>query len=186
MNPVQKTSFAAMLGRWQPVHLGHRAALISLCEQYDRVVVGIGSSNIHDYRNPFSQREVEDMLNLVLAPFDNFTLIPIPDQHDDAAWCRTISASFGRPDVLFTANPYVAHLLKDTFALAHPASVIPAERKTAVSATMVRRALARGADWQPLLPGEVAAYIRTHRLDDRFRRDFGLQTLMMETVVVNY
>ena len=173
-----------MLGRWQPVHLGHRAALSALCERFDRVLVGIGSSNVSDYRNPFRHEEVEEMLRLVLEPYDNYSLIAVPDHTDDDAWRREIRAAFGEPDVLFTANPYVTHLLHEIFSIAHPASVIPAERKTAVSATMVRRGLARGNGWEPFLPVEIAAYIRDRGLDARFRREFGLQTLMMETIVV--
>ena len=175
---------AVILGRWQPVHQGHRAALISICERFDRVMVGIGSSNVYDYRNPFHINEVEEMIHLVLRDFSNYSLVSVIDMPDDDAWCREVQHRFGEPDVFFTANPYVTHLLKNQFRLAHPATVIPDVRKVAVSATMVREALARGTDWRGLLPEAIAGYIQAHHLDERFRRDFGLHTLMMETIVV--
>lgn len=125
------------------------------------------------------------MLLLPLESFDNYELIPIPDIEDDAVWCREIKKKIGEPDVFFTANPYVFALLNEDFYIAHPASVIPDSRKTPVSATLVRKALARGEGWEAFLPASISRYILENRLDVRFRQNFGLQTLMMETVVVN-
>lgn len=175
----------AMLGRWQPVHLGHQAALHALCERYAHVTIGIGSANLSDYRSPFALEDVRAMLAMALRGYRNYTLLPIPDLPDDGDWRRTAVLAFGRPEVFFTANPYVKHLLKEEYRIEHPASVIPAERRTPVSGTQVRRALARGAGWEELLPPEVAEYVRAGQLDRVFRRDYGLQTLAMETIVVS-
>jgi hypothetical protein len=48
---------------------------------------------------------------------------------------------------------------------------------------MVRREMARGDDWQALVPEEIAEYITAEHLDERFRREFGLQALAIETIV---
>jgi nicotinamide-nucleotide adenylyltransferase len=173
-----------ILGRWQPVHLGHRAALHALCSQFDQVLVGIGSSNIHDYRNPFTLSEVTEMLHLTLASYTNYALVPIEDTPDDEAWCRNAIALFGKPEYFVTDNPYVASLLSDKFPLAHPAQFIPEEQKILVSGTVVRRELARGNRWAVLVPDEIAEFIITRQLDISFRERFGLQTLTMETIVV--
>jgi hypothetical protein len=45
---------------------------------------------------------------------------------------------------------------------------------------MVRREMARGDGWRDLVPEEIADYIAARRLDARFRREFGLQTLALE------
>ena len=37
--------------------------------------------------------------------------------------------------------------------------------------------MARGEAWQELVPPEVAAFIENNGLDERFRREFGLETL---------
>ena len=124
------------------------------------------------------------MLGRALQGFTNYDLIPIPDDPEDAAWRRSVERAFGAPEVLFTANPWVAHLLADGFTLAHPAAAIPPDRQVQVSGTMVRRALARGEDWEALLPPAVAEYMAAQGLAAVFRRRFGLHTLAMETVVV--
>jgi hypothetical protein len=48
---------------------------------------------------------------------------------------------------------------------------------------MVRRAIAQGGGWRELVPGEVAEYIIAKQLDERFRREFGLQALAMDAIV---
>ena len=178
------TAAAAILGRWQPVHLGHQAVLRSLCETYARVVVGIGSSNVDDYRSPFSVSAVEAMLRIALAGLDNYSLVSVPDLPDDDEWSRTAIDLLGRPDILYTANPYVRSLLEGKVLLAHPVDAVPPDRRTPASGTQVRRELARGDGWVRLVPPAVAEYIRANDLDYRFRTQYGLHTLVMETIVV--
>jgi hypothetical protein len=43
--------------------------------------------------------------------------------------------------------------------------------------------MARGDGWRRLVPNEVADYISVHQLDERFRRQFGLQTLALDTFI---
>ena len=54
-----------------------------------------------------------------------------------------------------------------------------------IDGTLVRLAMARGADWQSLVPATVADYIQANGLDQRFRREFGLQTLAMDSLNPN-
>ncbi len=46
--------------------------------------------------------------------------------------------------------------------------------------TGVRRAMARGNDWQALVPAGVRDYLVANDLPERFRREFGLATLIDE------
>jgi nicotinamide-nucleotide adenylyltransferase len=183
IDPV-KNDLIAILGRWQPTHRGHQSALQALCSQFNKVIIGIGSSNIQDFRNPFTLSEVEAMLNLSLAGYSNFEFMPVPDVIDDLTWCQNVSQSFGELKYFVSANPYVRSLLAETYSLTHPIEFIPPELRIAVSGTVVRRELARGDDWQSLVPDEVAMFIKDNQLDERFRSQYGLQTLAMETIIV--
>jgi nicotinamide-nucleotide adenylyltransferase len=181
----QKPQTAAILGRWQPVHSGHQAVLQSLCERFSQVVIGIGSANIDDYRSPFDLPAVMTMLRRALDGYENYTLVPVPDMPDDDEWTRTALGLLGRADLFYTANPYVRSLLDGRFVLAHPVEAVPPARRTPVSGTRVRRELARGDGWIPLVPPAVADYIRQNSLDVNFRTRYGLHTLVMETIVIN-
>ncbi len=172
-----------MVARWKPVHRGHLPVLHALCEEAEHALIGIGSANRYNARNPFTLDETTAMLDLVLAGYDNYTLIPVPDLDDGPRWRLMLRDLFGSLDAYVTANPYVAHLLIEDYSLIKPVALVAEAHRIAVDGAMVRREMAHGGDWQALVPPEIAHYIQERRLDDRFRREFGLETLALETVV---
>jgi nicotinamide-nucleotide adenylyltransferase len=173
-----------MVARWRPVHLGHAAVLRALCDQASTALIGIGSSNRYNARNPFTLEETVDMLGLVLAGRENYELIPVPDLDDGPRWRLMVMDMFGPLDLFVTANPYVASLLRDDYKVVHPVELVPPEERVAVEGRQVRLLMAGGDGWQELVPAKVAAHIEERGLDERFRREFGLRTLAMESIVV--
>lgn len=164
--------------RWKPVHLGHSALLETLCERAERVVIGLGSPNKRDARNPFSAEESARMIELVLRPrFENFELVLVPDLGDGPRWARMTRGLLGELDLFVTENAWVRELMTGVYPLAHPAELVPRERHVPIDATMVRAAIARGEDWRGLVPDAVATYLEEEGLVRRFRREFGLRCL---------
>ena len=172
-----------MVARWQPVHNGHVPVLRALCDCADRAIIGMGSTNRHTVRSPFSLSETTDMIRLVLGGRENYALLPIPDLDDGPRWRAMVVEMFGPLDLFATANPYVWSLLAAEYPLVRPVELILVNARVAVDGTMVRRAMARGDGWRALVPGEVADYITARQLDERFRREFGLQTLAMDAII---
>jgi nicotinamide-nucleotide adenylyltransferase len=183
VDPRKPFNRIGMVARWRPVHLGHVPVLQGLCANADHAFIGIGSANRYNARNPFTLDETIDMIRLILEGLDNYTLIPIDDLDDGPRWRLMVLDIFGPLDAFVTANPYVANLISGDYEVLHPIALVPEEARVRVDGTMVRRAMARGDDWRALVPDEVVTYIETHKLDDRFRREFGLETLAMESVL---
>jgi nicotinamide mononucleotide adenylyltransferase len=123
------------------------------------------------------------MIGLVLAGRENYTLIPVPDLDDGPRWRAMVVDLFGALDVFVTDNPYVSSLLAPDYQILRPVALVPEGERVAISGTMVRREMARGDGWQGLVPPEVADYITDRRLDERFRREFGLQMLAQDAMV---
>jgi nicotinamide-nucleotide adenylyltransferase len=171
-----------MVARWRPVHLGHEVVLHALCDSAAQVRIGIGSANRYNARNPFTLAETCDMIHLVLRGRTNYELIAVDDLDDGPRWRAMLRDLFGPLDVFVSDNPYVANLMRETYPVIRPISLVPPEKRLPLDGTQVRRAMARGEGWQRLVPAPVAAYIQTNGLDVRFRREFGLQTLAMETL----
>ncbi len=178
-NPINNLNRIGMVARWRPVHLGHAPVLRAICQQAAETLIGIGSSNRYNLRNPFTLAETSDMIQLALADYKNYRLIPVPDLDDGPRWRKMIIKMFGPLDLFVTDNPYVANLLAEDYKIIRPVTLIPAEQKIAIDGTMVRREMARGDAWQDLVPPNVADYITSRGLDERFRREFGLQTLAL-------
>jgi len=120
------------------------------------------------------------MIRLALPGRENYTLIPVPDLDDGPRWRLMIRDLFGPLDLFVTANPYVASLLAKDYRIVKPVELILQDERIAVDGTMVRREMARGTAWRDLVPKEIADYIALRQLDERFRREFGLQTLALD------
>jgi len=172
-----------MVARWQPVHRGHVPVLRALCDRASQAFIGIGSSNRHNLHNPFTIEETKDMIRLVLADRENYTLIAVPDLDDGPRWRAMIIDLFESLDLFVTDNPYVASLLEKDYTIIRPVMLVPDDEKVPIDGTLVRREMARGDGWRRLVPNEVADYISDHQLDERFRRQFGLQTLALDTFI---
>ena len=172
-----------MIARWKPVHLGHAAILRAVCNNGEAALIGIGSSNRYNARNPFTLEETRDMIQLVLAEFSKYRIIPVPDLDDGPRWGAMVKNLFGALDVFVTENPYVTSLLKDDYRVIRPVELIPPRERVPVEGSAVRRAMARGEDWESLVPNVIAEYIKSNHLDIRFREEFGLETLALATVV---
>ncbi len=122
------------------------------------------------------------MIRLVLTGRKNYTLIPVPDLDDGPRWRKMVVDLFGSLDLFVTDNPYVSSLLVADYRIIKPVELVPEDEKIAIDGSMVRREMARGGGWQDLVPKEVAGYIAASQLDERFRREFGLQTLALDTI----
>ena len=109
-----------MVARWRPVHRGHAPVLRALCQQAAETLIGIGSSNRYNLRNPFTLEETSAMIRLVLADYKNYSLIPVPDLDDGPRLREMIIKLFGPLDLFVTDNPYVANLLAGDYNIIKP------------------------------------------------------------------
>lgn len=168
----------AMIARWKPVHLGHAAVLAALAAHAEEVVIGIGSSNRHNAKNPFTAAETREMLRLVTGDRPGIAIIDVPDLDDGPRWRKMVVEMLGPLDAYFTANGYVRSLLLADYHVIHPVHLVPPEERVRVDGTMARAAMARGGgEWRRLVPEPVAAHIEETGLLDRFRREFGDEIL---------
>jgi nicotinamide-nucleotide adenylyltransferase len=178
--PEERFARIGMIARWKPVHLGHAAILRALASGADEVLIGIGSSNRVNLRNPFTAEETRAMLTLVLDGAPHVNVVDVPDLDDGPRWRAMVVEVFGDLDAFVTANPYVARLLENDYRVVRPVDLVPLEERVPVDGTGVRREMARGDGWRDLVPGEVARYIVEQGLDCRFRAEFGLETLALD------
>ncbi|MFT4304413.1 MAG: hypothetical protein ACMXYG_07640 [Candidatus Woesearchaeota archaeon] len=181
-----------VIGRFKPLHLGAAVMLDEMCINADEVVIGVGSSNKYNFRNPFTFDETKEMIEAYLNPkYHNFSVVAIddyahiPEHKDGKKWVEEVVARMGDIDAFVTGNPYSADLLRDRYDIIVSYEFIPKEKHVMISGTMVRNALATNHGWEKLLPVEVRDYIKKNQLDIRFRNEFGLETLA-NTVYTDY
>ncbi len=181
---MKKMGIIGLVGRFRPLHKGGALLLEYACKNAKEVVIGIGSANKYDARNPFTPEETRGMIDSFLARrFNNYRTVFIPDYgHLDSKdggklWRDHVIREFGRLDAFLTGNAYVRELLENDYRILDPSKVIPKEKYKEIRATMVRVAMARKEPWIHLVPMKVANYLKKNSLAERFRKEFGKQTL---------
>ena len=179
---MQKLGRIGLIGRFKPLHKGAQALLEAACGMADHVIIGIGSSNKYNVRNPFTPAETKDMINAVLKPrFSNYEIVEVPDfaqragGADGQMWRKYVKEHFKELDAFISGNPWVKTLLEPDYKILHPQDII--EHKIPIKATLVRERMAKDDDWKELLPKEVAEYIEQNNLEARFKKEFGEETM---------
>lgn len=86
-----KNGVVATIGRWMPIHNGHKAFLIDLAKKYDKIIVMIGSCYENGtQRNCISAVEREKMLRAIFKKegisAKRYEIIPIPDVETFEEW----------------------------------------------------------------------------------------------------
>lgn len=180
MKELGKVGF---IGRFKPLHNGGAMVLEEICKNANHVLIGIGSSNKYNLRNPFTAKESKEMIDAFLSKkYSNYSFVFIPDYaqiplyKNGERWKQEIIKNFGKLDYFVTGNPYVKNLLCDTYKIIHSAKLIPLEKQIRLRATMVRYEIAINGNWEKYVPKEVADYLKPD-LINRFKREFGLATI---------
>lgn len=143
------------------------AVIGRLAEAHDELVVGVGSANVsHTSANPFTAGERLAMLHGALreARLDNVLVALIPDVGRNAIWVAHVESLVPRFSTLYTNNPLPARLFREA---GH--EVAPAEfhERATFEGTRIRRLIAEGGAWEPLVPPSVARVI--HECDGAAR-----------------
>lgn len=170
-----------LVGRFRPPHKGAIMMLETLCKYSREVIIGIGSANKYDVRNPFTVAETKEMLDYALGPqFTNYRIVLIEDYghcaggEDGHLWREAVKETMGDLDYFISGNPYVRSLLKDDYEIVNSLDVVREFYvPIATKGSAVRSSIAKGGwGWQSMVPPAVAEYITSRGLDKRLQRDF--------------
>jgi len=156
------------VGRFQPLHLGHVAAIEYALSKSDRLVIAVGSSEkSYELRNPFTAGERIEMLYSVLHSkgfLNRVITITVPDVENHLLWVplvKSLAPSFTK---VFSNDPLTILLFKNAGLTVEE---VPLYRREELMATEVRRRMAQGVSWSRLVPKEVHEFLK--RIDGENR-----------------
>jgi len=154
---------ALVIGRFQPLHLGHIHALKYVMRQCSYMIIGIGSSQYSwTWRNPFSASERMEMLVRALraegVELGRVALVPIPDSTPDQPdWARIVLERCPKFDVVYSNDDWTRRELEAVGIVVKP---IPFYRREVYSATRIRALMASGDNsWVKLVPKAVMEFM---------------------------
>lgn len=147
------------IGKFQPFHNGHSYAIKYILTQVDTLTIVIGSSQYQNQENqPFSARERRHMIEQTLREqtIHHYTIVEVPDIHDNVRWVDHLRKYVGHFDTVFTNNNEVALLFIEKDIEVRAIKALPG-----VSGSLIRSKLAQKAnDWEVLVPKATATAIK--------------------------
>jgi len=160
-----------LVGRFQPFHYGHLAAVEFALKRVDYLYVVVGSSQrSHERDNPFTASERISMIKSALdengVDPSKWMAIPIPDADSHSVWVSSVESMVPKFDIVFT-NDSLTHLLFKEERIVVRA--VPYLDRKKYSATNVRDRILERKDWESLVPPQVAKLVRNFGGVERVR-----------------
>jgi len=139
---------ALVVGRFQPLHVGHLRMLEYVASREGTLVIGIGSANKSNTPdNPFTFEERAEMVRKSV-PFRNYEIAGIPDFGDDEKWVAWIKGNL-KFDVAYTNSESERRIFEHAGI---KVKEIPFFEREKYSAVEIRSRIAGGMEWKSLVP----------------------------------
>ncbi|HLC96239.1 MAG TPA: nicotinamide-nucleotide adenylyltransferase [Candidatus Nanoarchaeia archaeon] len=148
---------ALFIGRFQPFHKAHLHDVQLARKECKKVVIAIGSSQESGTpENPFSYMERKDMITAALKAnhISAYTIVPVPDIHDDQNWVEHVRSIVPHFDIVYTGNDFTDKLFAEKGIQVRKIELIPN-----INATEIRERIIKDKDWRYLVPKEIAEEI---------------------------
>ncbi len=150
------------VGRFQPFHLGHLAAVKYALKQVQYLYVVVGSAQrSHERDNPFTAGERITMIKSALdgngVDPSKWMAIPIVDADSHSLWVSSVESMVPKFDIVFT-NDALTFLLFNEGGI--EVKAVPYLNRGRYSATNVRVRILERKDWESLVPPQVAKLVK--------------------------
>ncbi len=144
---------ALFIGRFQPFHKGHLAAVKKILEKNERVIIAIGSAekNLLPH-NPLTASErfqiIEESLKEAKIPPEKYIIIPVQNINNFSIWAHHINTFVPPYTRIYTGSDIV----KTCFKYAQiDTEIISLDRYFKLSATKVREVIIKDKDMKKFL-----------------------------------
>jgi nicotinamide-nucleotide adenylyltransferase len=166
-----------LVGRFQPFHCGHLAAINDVLKDIEELVIVIGSAQYsHNPNNPFTAGERLTMIRAALEEagidVEHVWIVPVPDVHLHMMWVSALEGYTPRFDVVYSNEPLTRRLFMEAGYKVKP---IPFHDRKIYSSTEIREKMLRNENWEKYVPKSVAVFLKKidgiNRLRDLVKSD---------------
>ena len=147
-----------ILGRFQPLHMGHLSLFESVIDDGNELIICIGSSNEkRTESNPYTSLERTRMIKSVLSNYTcKYDIFEIPDINNNDLYVKHLESMVPEFDLVYSGN----NLVKNLFENAGYSVIIPnLINREAWQGASIRQAMKAGEDWKMDVPVSVANII---------------------------
>ena len=159
-----------VVGRFQPLQLGHLKMIEYVAQRSSYLTIGIGSCNSESSKqNPFTAEEREDMLRQSLTIETPYEFRRIPDFGDGVKWVSWIRQNITF-DVFYTNSANERGIFESAGLKVEE---IPFFERERYSATEVRKRILEGGNWAELMPHGAVKVMSSIDGEHRMRKTSG-------------
>lgn len=150
------------IGKFQPFHKGHLAAIKWILKREYKIFIIIGSTQKSSAKNSiFSFKERKEMIKKTLfkEKIKNFKIFGVPDFSNDVAWAKAvlkITKLKLKEAIVFTKNSWTKKCFKKFGMKVKPHPLF----FNKLSATQIREKVRQSLRWENLVPKEVFNYLK--------------------------
>ncbi|VVB98807.1 Nicotinamide-nucleotide adenylyltransferase [uncultured archaeon] len=149
------------IGRFQPFHNGHLAAIKVMQEECEEVIILVGSSQYcFEAGNPFTIGERIEMITGSLKEagmWGKCQVLSIPDIQNNALWVAHVNSLVPHYDVVYSNNPLTKRLFKEA---GKRVQAIPFHDRKNCDGTKIRKMMLQGEGWKKFVPRKTAELIK--------------------------
>lgn len=155
-----KDKIALLIGRFQPFHFGHLYLIKQALKKADKLVIGIGSSNITDVNNPLDWRSREKILKAVFykekIEDKVIKIVPLDDFFNDKKWFDNVAKLIGKFNLVVGNNDWVNRIMESG---GYKILTVPYFKRYLYEGEKIRKLLVDGGKWQDRVPSYLVKYI---------------------------
>lgn len=153
------------IGRFQPFHKGHLAAVKQMAAEADKIIIGIGSSQyVNEIDNPFSAEERIEMIKAALGKEFDYEIVLVPDINDDERWVEHVCSMVPEFDMAYTGNEHTKMLFEDAGI-----EVKDIELVGGINGTTIRDMIVNNEDYHDLVPTQVLKVMARLKAEERIK-----------------
>lgn len=153
---------ALIIGRFQPLHLGHVDLIYKTHSLGYEIIIGVGNNNKMTPKYPFTFCEVKKMLELTLRiPFKVYFIPDIEYDSEYAPHVEKITGATSVDTMLVSGNPHTIECFTQyghKYKVLRPGYDFEVEYKD-ISGTRIRELMQKNDHWQKLVPNSVKEFL---------------------------
>ena len=165
------------IGRFQPFHLGHIAAIKFAFKKVDELAIVVGSAQAsYESQNPFTAGErismIKDSLNAdSMMDCKKTLIIPVPDTNIHSTWTHSVDMLVPKYDIVFTNNTFTGYLfVQRNIEVTEPKLL----NRSDLSGTEIRRRMMKNLKWTHLVTEQTQSVIERVGGVERLKKISGM------------
>ena len=157
------TEIALFIGRFQPLHHGHIFIINYILKRYNKLKIGIGSSQISNMKNdPFTGEERVVFIKAAMEKRNiedrRFAIYKIPDIFNAEKWVDHVISIVGHIDIIYSNSDWVRELfINKGYKVGQKLGIF----KKKFNGSNIRTLISNGdITWTQLVPKEIVNLIK--------------------------